>query len=33
MPNWVTNKVKFKSRGKEIIDKIIKVDKDKEELI
>ena len=32
MPNWVTNKVKFKSRGKEIIDKIIKVNNDKEEL-
>ena len=32
MPNWVTNKVKFKSRGREIIDKIVKVDNDKEEL-
>lgn len=30
MPNWVTNKVKFKSRGKEIIDKIISTDNDEE---
>ena len=30
MPNWVTNKVKFKSRGREIIDKIISTDNDEE---
>ena len=30
MPNWVTNKVKFKSRGKEIIDKIISTDSNEE---
>ena len=30
MPNWVTNKVKFKSRGKEIIDKISSTDNDEE---
>ena len=30
MPNWVINKVKFSSRGKEIIDKIISTDNDEE---
>lgn len=30
MPNWVINKVKFSSRGKEIIDKIISIDNDEE---
>ena len=30
MPNWVTNRVKFKSRGKEILDKVItKINEDK----
>ena len=32
MPNWVMNKVKFKSRGKEILDKVITIrNEDKEE--
>lgn len=26
MPNWVTNKVKFKGRGKEILDKVLTFD-------
>ena len=33
MPNWVTNKVKFKSRGKEIIDKIISTNEQEEEYL
>lgn len=33
MPNWVTNKVKFKSRGREIIDKIISTDEQEEEYL
>ena len=32
MPNWVRNKVKFSNRGKEILDKVIVVNGDKEEL-
>lgn len=32
MPNWVINKVKFSNKGKEILDKIIVVNDDKEEL-
>ena len=32
MPNWVINKVKFSDKGKEILDKIIVVNDDKEEL-
>lgn len=30
MPNWVINKVKFKSRGREIIDKITSTNNDEE---
>lgn len=33
MPNWVTNKVKFKSRGREIIDKIISTNEQEEEYL
>lgn len=33
MPNWVMNKVKFKSRGGEIIDKIISLDEHEEEYV
>lgn len=33
MPNWVRNKVKFSNRGKEILDKVIVVNGDKEELM
>lgn len=32
MPNWVHNKVKFKSRGEEIINKVVCINNDKEEL-
>lgn len=33
MPNWVINKVKFKSRGGEIIDKIISINEQEEEYV
>lgn len=33
MPNWVMNKVKFKSRGGEIIDKIISLNEHEEEYV